>query len=963
MTSDQNPPKNAPERGSTFQIQLPTLTIFLPDGSQVSQTLLDPTIRIGRQEDNQVIIPVELDSISRYHAEIRQEDGKFIVVDLGSVNGVRVNGQDIEGRQILSDGDTIEIGAPQKGHTVRMVFHRGTDLADLAADQGLGAEAPKGTVRQPPPKMPYLQGRLPDGSPIYFPLNSPRKVIGRGDDADLQLPAHLRFVSMHHAELRYEDGMWIITDLHSTNGTRLYNQPLTAGQSVPLRDQAVIRMGDERLGVSVGFTFHDPGVQRPAEGFVEGGTQATQLTKVEQVLIGRAPDCTIVLNAPSVSRKHARIEKWGSNYRILDLESANGTYVNGKRIDTTEIRPGDLVQIEQFILTFDEGEIRVFESVGMRLDVRDLSKEVRARGGKLQILNDIDMTVMPREFVGLVGGSGAGKSTLMNALIGVSPAQGSIELNGRDFYRHVDEFRAQLGYVPQADILHTTLTVEQALNYAARLRLPPDVSAAERRDRIAKVLETVDMNAETLRKTRIGSLSGGQRKRVSIAAELLADPKLIYLDEATSGLDPGLEKKMMDTLRRMADEGRTVILITHATSNIVQADHVAFLSQGRLVYFGPPQEALSFFDVAEFADIYEQIDHRGIEWEKTFHEEKPEQYEKYIAQRQKARPILPSAGERKSRFGLRDFLRQFAVLTQRTLSVLISDPFTLGLLLALFPMVAALQLVIAKPDILTGDLKILADPVAAAVDIVKDYVPFASTNTFVFVTGLEAVLVGMYVPSNELIKERAIYLRERMVNLRMLPYLFAKILVFALFAILQVTAYLFVLSRGVNLPEQGAFLPGPIEMFITLFLTMIAGIGIGLLVSSLSRSTDMAIYVLVMLLFYQFFFAGTVFDLRDNPAKVLSYFTTTRWALTALGVTIDMPKITESTILCNDLPDNPLTPANDAGTKCFNYPDARDNLMLPYDKENLPLSWAILIGQAVLTIGLTGILIRRASPI
>jgi hypothetical protein len=281
----------------------------------------------------------------------------------------------------------------------------------------------------------------------------------------------------------------------------------------------------------------------------------------------------------------------------------------------------------------------------------------------------------------------------------------------------------------------------------------------------------------------------------------------------------------------------------------------------------------------------------------------------------------------------------------------------------LFPMVAGLQLIIAKPDVLTGNLNILADPVGAAVNMIKAYVPFPLTNTFVFVTGLEAVLVGMYVPSNELIKERAIYLRERMVNLRMLPYLFAKVLVFALFAVLQVTAYLLVLSRGVNLPEQGAFLPGPIEMFITLFLTMMAGIGIGLLVSSIARSTDMAIYALVMLLFYQFFFAGTVFDLRDNPADVLSYFTTTRWALTALGVTIDMPKITESTVLCNDLPDNPLTPQNDAGTKCFNYPDAKKDLMLSYDKDKLLMSWAILILQAVLTIALTGVLIRRAAPI
>jgi len=229
------------------------------------------------------------------------------------------------------------------------------------------------------------------------------------------------------------------------------------------------------------------------------------------------------------------------------------------------------------------------------------------------------------------------------------------------------------------------------------------------------------------------------------------------------------------------------------------------------------------------------------------------------------------------------------------------------------------------------------------------------------VMGLEAVLVGMYIPSNELIKERSIYLRERMVNLKVLPYLLSKVVLFTIIGAIQTTLYLLVLSIGVILPEAGLYLPGVLEIFITLFLTIMAGISIGFVVSALSRSSDMAIYALVMLMFFQFFFAGTVFDLRDNPAKPLSYMTTTRWSLTALGVTIDMPNIVENTILCADLPDNPLTPDDDPKTECFNYTDATDDLMLDYSDGMLVRSWLVLIGMWFFFTAVTGVLIARTE--
>jgi ABC-type multidrug transport system ATPase subunit len=535
-------------------------------------------------------------------------------------------------------------------------------------------------------------------------------------------------------------------------------------------------------------------------------------------------------------------------------------------------------------------------------------------------------------------------------------------INGHDFYREYDLFRHQIGYVPQFDILHHSLTVDQALDYAARLRLPAELTRAERSGGVDLALQTVSMDAPESRGNRIANLSGGQRKRVSIAAELLADPRLIFLDEATSGLDPGLEKKMMYTLRRMADEGRTVVLITHATANIVQADHVAFLTQGRMVYFGSPEESLTFFEVDEFADIYDRIVSDGAAWETVFREEKPETYQKNVVQRQQSLHALPMEDIKRSGWSLVDFFHQLFVLTERAFKVVMSDWVTLLLLMLLFPLTAGLQLVIATPHVITGDPFFLADPVAAAKDVAEAYLPFANMNTFVFVMGLEAVLVGLFVPSTELLKERTIYLRERMINLGLLPYLSSKVIVFSCFSFIQVLLYMLVLALGVDYPVEGVFFPGIIEIFATLFLTMLAGNALGLVISALSKNNEVSIYLLTLMLFFQFFFAGTVFDLRDKPAEALSYLTTTRWSLSALGTTIDMEGIAESTVLCSTL-DDPFTPETDEITRCFHYPEAVDDLLLPYGEQEMLKSWGALMITIVFGLVVTGGLIKRLDTL
>lgn len=946
----------------TLLIRAAQLEIHWPDGRVEKRNLDQAVVQIGREvEDGDIGLPRELESISRKHFEIRREGYSFHVVDLDSVNGVFINGDRVSDPIELHDGDEITIGLADLGDQVRMVFHAGT-LSELSAGQP--EPDPIELVAEPDREIeidgPSVRIRFTGAGESVVPLTKDVSLIGRSEDAEVRLPASLRYVSNKHAEIRRVDGAYTITDLNSTNGTRLNGQMLEPGDPAPIRDGALLRIGDDAVGISVGITFINPGEQLlPVSGFSPAAREPTRKIETGRVIIGRALDSDVILDSPQVSRHHAAIERFGETYQLVDLNSLNGTFLNDQRVSSAELEDGDLIRIESHLLLFQDGKVTKFDSQGMRVDVTGLTQEISTRSGSLRILDGITFSILPREFVALVGASGSGKTTLMKGLIGTWPANGEVRLNGYNLYEEYDRFRSQLGYVPQADILHTTLTVERALDYAARLRLPADISKDERARRITSVLETVGMDTEVLRSTRINRLSGGQRKRVSIAAELLADPKLFFLDEATSGLDPGLEKKMMYTLRRMADEGRTIVLITHATANIVQVDHVIFLAEGKRVYFGPPQDSLDFFDVGEFADIYERIKGRGSEWRQVYEGGKSGLYEQYVDERQKRRLVQHVQHATGSvRFGFGKFLRQFGVLFQRTLDVLTSDVLTLGLLLLLFPLTAMLQLVIATPEILTGNPAILADPVRAAADLTQSYVPFPDLNTFVFVMGLEAVLVGMYVPSNELIKERSIYLRERMVNLGLPPYLLSKVAVFTLFAALQCVLYLVVLSLGVDFPDDGLFMPFELEVFITLFLTMMAGIGIGLLVSSISRSTDMAIYMLVILLFFQFFFAGTVFDLRDRAAEPLSYMTTTRWSLLALGVTIDMESQTEATILCSTL-DDPRTPQVEEQTVCENHPEATEDLMLPYEDRALAQSWAILAGTCVLFVAAAGAVIKR----
>jgi ABC-type multidrug transport system ATPase subunit len=363
----------------------------------------------------------------------------------------------------------------------------------------------------------------------------------------------------------------------------------------------------------------------------------------DRIVLGRAPDCDVCLDHPTVSRYHARLERSAGGLLLRDLSSVNGVSVNGRRItDAAPLPDGVRVGIGPFLFTLSGGLIQSLDSSrSLRLEARSLEKVVPLNGGRSRkLLDDVNLVVNPGEFVSLLGPSGSGKSTLMDCLNGRRRATGGrILANGEDFYRHFDSFRQSLGYVPQQDIVHTQLTVYRALYYTAQLRLPPDTAPDELKARVEEVVKEMELGPH--RDTLIGNLSGGQIKRVSLGAELLARPCMLYIDEATSGLDAGTEARMMKLFRRLADEGKSLLCITHNVDNVEQCHLILVLARGRLVYYGPPREAPHFFRVHRISEIYDRLAERPLdEWVMNY--EASALHQDYIAARLLAPPTESS---------------------------------------------------------------------------------------------------------------------------------------------------------------------------------------------------------------------------------------------------------------------------------------------------------------------------------
>jgi len=764
------------------------------------------------------------------------------------------------------------------------------------------------------------------GQILQFELKQEQHILGRDRTrADLIIPEEWQVISGVHAVLRNIGDRYCIYDgdgqRPSTNGLFINHTRITPAEGYLLQDGTEIKIGQDPKNQLL-LTYFEPTL-----------THCTLPTKRlislqnRSVLLGRDSDASLQLDAPIVSRNHATIEPDGRGHYILRDRSVNGVFVNGQQVtDSIQISDGDTIRIGPFILILRRDE----------LEVQDRGNQIRLDANNIVIpkrLDRITLAIEPGQFVALVGGSGAGKSTLMRTLLGIEKTtSGVVYINGDNLRDNFNIYRNQIGYVPQDDIIHSELKVSEVLTYAAKLRLPPDI---EVKRVVEKTLEDIEMSHR--RNALVKQLSGGQRKRVSIGVELLADPKLFFLDEPTSGLDPGLDKKMMQLLRKLANQGRTVILVTHATANITMCDRIVFMGRGgRLCYFGPPAESLNFFGIktGDFADIYNELETEETkveEWANSFRESP--YYQSYIANHLSTGNQPPPIANLHPKTKTVSLCKQLYLLTQRYFQLTVRDPVNLGLALFTAPIgISLILLAIRNKDPLIGTPEATLAPLALRV---------------LFVFTCAAIWVGLSSSLQEIVKESAIYLRERLVNLGLFAYLGSKVTILSGLAVLQTLLMVGVIMIGFKDPEPD-IISWSLGVGITTFLTLLSCISLGLLISAIVKNGSQANSALPLLLLPQIIFSGVLFKMEGVASK-FSWLMLSRWSVGAYGALVNVNAMVPE---AKKLPDGSTIPLPFEPTSVY---DAT--------WENLVLNWGALCLHTLIYLGLTLWLQKRKDII
>src|SRR6476620_4080502 len=327
------------------------------------------------------------------------------------------------------------------------------------------------------------------------------------------------------------------------------------------------------------------------------------------IKIGRATDNDIVIPDVLASRHHATLIPGPSGTEIRDERSINGTFVNGARVDSAMLHDGDTVTIGNVDMTFRGGTLvrRTETEAATRTGGLEVHGVTWTIEGNKTLLDNISMAARPGMLTAVIGPSGAGKSTFARLVAGYThPTEGTVAFEGHDVHAEYASLRSRIGMVPQDDVVHGQLTVNQALMFAAELRLPPDTTKEDRERVVAQVLEELEMTQH--RETRVDKLSGGQRKRASVAMELLTGPSLLILDEPTSGLDPALDRQGMTMLRQLADAGRVVLVVTHSLTYLDVCDQVLLLAPGgKTAFYGPPSQIGVRLGTTNWADIFSTV--------------------------------------------------------------------------------------------------------------------------------------------------------------------------------------------------------------------------------------------------------------------------------------------------------------------------------------------------------------------
>ncbi|MFE2874341.1 FHA domain-containing protein [Streptomyces roseus] len=713
-------------------------------------------------------------------------------------------------------------------------------------------------------------------------------------------------VSWHHALLRPDGDHWIVEDEGSTNGTwadghRIHEWNVGAGSELRFGSAAdgprALLLGPPPAAPSpsaapapapepVPAGARPSSVSHPAlTGTFRRPTTVRPLPARTAVAIGRAPANDLVIDDLVVSRHHAELRALADGtYEIVDLGSHNGTFLNGTRTDRAPVTEGDVIGIGHTALCLVGDQLQEYVDTGeVSLDVQELA--VAVDHGRKTLLDHVSFPVGAKCLLAVVGPSGAGKSTLLGALTGLRPADhGTVLYDGRDLYRDYAELRSRIGLVPQDDILHAQLTVRRALTYAAELRFPQDTAADERQARVDEVIAELGLGQRA--DQPIHSLSGGQRKRVSVALELLTKPSLLFLDEPTSGLDPGMDRSVMHMLRGLADDGRTVIVVTHSVLSLDVCDRLLVLAPGgRIAYFGPPAETLAFFGFDQWPEAFEAFENdRDRDWAGE-----------YLASphhRTYVRNAARQPRQEEDRPGTADFAApppkaqswgsQLSTLMRRYAAALSADHTFLAIMIALPFVMGAMARALAG-SALTAETAINA----------------------LLILCVGGVLTGAANAVRELVKERVIYQRERAVGLSRSAYLMSKVLVLGAVTVAQAVVLTLVGLYGVdtNAPGgKGVFMPPLVEITLAVALLSFTAMMLGLLVSALVRKEEVTMPLLVLLAIVQVVFCGALLQLDGVPViGQLAWLVPSRWALGAMAGTIDL-----GAIVPGKLTDDPL---------------------------------------------------------
>ena len=650
-------------------------------------------------------------------------------------------------------------------------------------------------------------------------------IVGTGDNAHIKL--NNSRVSRNHLQIIYqEQGVLHIQDLDSTNGTYLNGIKLKISQSLKHKDKIQLAGVNDILIVVEKPLTSD--TLNPQKNIVD------ILKTKKTIFLGRGTNCDIVLNHGTISKVHASITLTPNNdYQIKDLGSTNGTYINGRKIKTVEtIDFKDNIFIGRHQITLEAPS----KNLSDELAITAIGIEKTYSNG-VKGLKKMDLSIPSKSIIAIMGPSGCGKSTLLKALNGdTPPTKGKVFLFNLELSENWQYLKTQIGYVPQDDIVHQQLTVEQCLYFTAKLRLD-NLSDQYIDKKIDQVLE--DLNILEKKKNLISNLSGGQRKRVSIAVELMTDPLIMFLDEPTSPLDPQTVEDFLDIMKKLSERGTTVLMVTHKPEDLGYMDEVIFMAEGgNIVYQGDTNKYKEYFNVKSVVSVFSQISGKTAEiW-----------IRKYLNPRvlgsNSGFDFVKSTSEVSS-------IEQFSWLSKRYFKIKLNDRLNSSLLLAQAPIIAILICLIYS-EINSGVL---------------------------FMVAISAIWLGAQNAAREIVSEQAIYKRERMFNLKILPYIFSKISVLSFFSIIQSAIFILILSIYYNSSDKIVDINRPFVLFLWMIFLSISSTFLGLLLSSIVRTSERAMTILPLILLPQIMLAGVISKISSEAVEIISYFTLSRWGV------------------------------------------------------------------------------------